>query len=312
MIDTLGRTARAAARVLAGLTGDKKRELLLAMADEVQQRLPTILSANTGDMDQARTEGVSAALLDRLLLTEDRIRAMAEGLRSVALLSDPVGMITRGWTLTNGIRVQRVRVPLGVIAVIYEARPNVTADAAGLCLKSGNAALLRGSSYALRSNSAIGEALQTALVSQGLPAGAVQIIQDTSREGAKQLMQAKEWVDLLVPRGGPGLIATVEADATVPFVIDGAGNCHVYVDAAADLTMAGPIVFNSKVQRPGVCNAAESLVVHEAVAEEFLPSIARTLREAGVELPRGCSAPALWPPGWFQPPTTIGGPNTTT
>ena len=295
MIDTLGRTARAAARVLAGLTGDKKRELLLAMADEVQQRLPTILSANTGDMDQARTEGVSAALLDRLLLTEDRIQAMAEGLRSVARLSDPVGMITRGWTLTNGIRVQRVRVPLGVIAVIYEARPNVTADAAGLCLKSGNAALLRGSSYALRSNSAIGEALQAALVSQGLPAGAVQIIQDTSREGAKQLMQAKEWVDLLVPRGGPGLIAAVEADATVPFVIDGAGNCHVYIDAAADLTMAGPIVFNSKVQRPGVCNAAESLVVHEAVAEEFLPSIARTLREAGVELrgdERACSLAA--------------------
>jgi len=185
-----------------------------------------------------------------------------------------------------------VRVSLGVIAVIYEARPNVTADAAGLCVKSGNAVLLRGSSYALRSNTSIGDALQAALASWGLPVDAVQVIEDTSREGAKELMQAKEWVDLLVPRGGSGLIAAIEAEATVPFVIDGAGNCHVYVDAAADLGKAGPIVFNSKVQRPGVCNAAETLVVHEAVAEEFLPSIARQLVEAGVELrgdQRACS-----------------------
>jgi glutamate-5-semialdehyde dehydrogenase len=292
MIDELGRQARAAGRVLARLSGDQKREMLLAMADEVQKRAAAILSANGDDMEQAGSEGVSGALLDRLLLTEDRISSMAAGLRSVAHLPDPVGMVTGGWTLPNGIRLQRVRVPLGVVAVIYEARPNVTADAAGLCVKSGNAALLRGSSYALRSNTSIGEALEIALVSQDLPAGAVQVIQDTSREGAKQLMQAKEWVDLLVPRGGPGLIAAIEADATVPFVIDGAGNCHVYVDAAADLSMAGPIVFNSKVQRPGVCNAAESLIVHEAVAVEFLPVIARRLSEAGVELrgdQRACS-----------------------
>jgi len=292
MIDELGRKARDAGRVLAGLNGAKKGELLLAMAEHVQQRRTTILSANADDMEQARTEGVSGALLDRLLLTEDRIRGMADGLRSVAHLPDPVGLVTGGWTLANGVRLQRIRVPLGVVAVIYEARPNVTADAAGLCLKSGNAALLRGSSYALRSNTTIGEALQEALVSQGLPAGAVQIMEDTSRAGAKQLMQAKEWVDLLVPRGGPGLIAAIEAEATVPFVIDGAGNCHVYVDAAADLSMAAPIVLNSKVQRPGVCNAAESLLVHEAVAEEFLPGIARLLSEAGVELrgdERACS-----------------------
>ena len=292
MINELGRQARAAGRVLAGLTGQTKRELLLAMADEVQQHVSPILSANADDMEQARSEGVSGALLDRLLLTEDRVRAMADGLRSVARLPDPVGMITGGWTLPNGIRLQRVRVPLGVIAVIYEARPNVTADAAGLCLKSGNSALLRGSSYALRSNTSIGEALQVALTSHGLPAGAVQVMEDTSREGTKALMQAKEWVDLLVPRGGPGLIAAIEADATVPFVIDGAGNCHVYVDAAADLAMAGRIVFNAKVQRPGVCNAAESLVIHEAVAEEFLPGMARRLSEAGVELrgdERACS-----------------------
>jgi glutamate-5-semialdehyde dehydrogenase len=262
------------------------------MADEVQQHVSPILSANADDMAQARSEGVSGALLDRLLLTEDRVRAMADGLRSVARLPDPVGMLTGGWTLPNGIRLQRVRVPLGVIAVIYEARPNVTADAAGLCLKSGNSALLRGSSFALRSNTSIGEALQAALTSHGLPAGAVQVMEDTSREGTKALMQAKEWVDLLVPRGGPGLIAAIEADATVPFVIDGAGNCHVYVDAAADLAMAGQIVFNAKVQRPGVCNAAESLVIHEAVAEEFLPGMARRLSEAGVELrgdERACS-----------------------
>ena len=292
MINELGRQARAAGRVLAGLTGQTKRELLLAMADEVQQHVSPILSANADDMEQARSEGVSGALLDRLLLTEDRVRAMADGLRSVARLPDPVGMLTGGWTLPNGIRLQRVRVPLGVIAVIYEARPNVTADAAGLCLKSGNSALLRGSSFALRSNTPIGEALQAALTSHGLPAGAVQVMEDTSREGTKALMQAKEWVDLLVPRGGPGLIAAIEADATVPFVIDGAGNCHVYVDAAADLAMAGQIVFNAKVQRPGVCNAAESLVIHEAVAEEFLPGMARRLSEAGVELrgdERACS-----------------------
>lgn len=284
MINEIGREARAAGRVLARLTGETKRDLLLSMADEVQQRASAILSANADDMAQAQTEGVSDALLDRLLLSEGRVEAMAEGLRSVANLPDPVGMITGGWTLVNGIRLQRLRVPLGVIAVIYEARPNVTADAAGLCVKSGNAALLRGSSYALRSNTAIGEALGAALVSQGLPTGAVQVLEDTSRDGAKELMQAKEWVDLLVPRGGPGLIAAIEAEATVPFVIDGAGNCHVYVDAGADLSMAGPIVFNSKVQRPGVCNAAESLVVHEAVAPTFLPDIARRLIDAGVEL----------------------------
>ena len=292
MINELGRRARAAGRVLARQTGEAKRKLLLVMADEVEGRATSILAANTADMEQARTEGVSGALLDRLLLTEARVGAMAAGLRSGANLPDPVGMVTGGWTLANGIRLQRLRVPLGVVAVVYEARPNVTADAAGLCVKSGNAALLRGSSYALRSNRAVGEALQAALKSAGLPEDAVQIVQDTSREAVKELMQAKEWVDLLVPRGGPGLIAAIEAEATVPYVLDGAGNCHVYVDAAADLKKAGAIVFNSKMQRPGVCNAAESLVVHEAVAEVFLPRMAGRLLDAGVELrgdERACS-----------------------
>ncbi|MDH5615025.1 MAG: glutamate-5-semialdehyde dehydrogenase [Acidimicrobiia bacterium] len=305
MINEIGRQARAAGRGLARLTGETKRDLLLAMADQVQQSVSTILSANSNDMAQARSEGVSAALQDRLLLNEGRVDAMAAGLRSVANLPDPVGMITAGWTLANGIRLQRVRVPLGVVAVIYEARPNVTADAAGLCVKSGNAALLRGSSYALRSNTAIGEALQAALVSRGLPAEAVQIIEDTSREGARELMQAKEWVDLLVPRGGPGLIAAIEAEATVPFVIDGAGNCHVYVDAGADLNMAGPIVFNSKVQRPGVCNAAESLVIHSFRAWRASSSTPEWSYAA-------MSAPVRWPLNCYRPPMTIGAPSTTT
>lgn len=292
MINELGRRARAAGRVLARQTGEAKRELLLVMADEVEGRATSILAANAADMEQARTERVSGPLLDRLLLTEARVGAMTAGLRSVANLPDPVGMVTGGWTLANGIRLQRLRVPLGVVAVIYEARPNVTADAAGLCVKSGNAALLRGSSYALRSNRAVGEALQAALKSAGLPEDAVQIVEDTSREAVKELMQAEEWIDLLVPRGGPGLIAAIEAEATVPYVLDGAGNCHVYVDAAADLEKAGAIVFNSKVQRPGVCNAAESLVVHEVVAEAFLPRMAGRLLDAGVELrgdERACS-----------------------
>jgi glutamate-5-semialdehyde dehydrogenase len=205
-------------------------------------------------------------------------------LRQVAALPDPVGRETGGWKLVNGVRLHRVRTPLGVVAVIYEARPNVTADAAGLSVKSGNAAILRGSSYALRSNLAIAAALREALDETGLPRDAVQVLDDTSREGARALMQATEWVDLLVPRGGPGLIAAVEAEATVPVVIDGAGNCHVYVDAEADVAKAVDIVVNAKTQRPGVCNAAESLVVHGAIAEDFLPRAAKLLFEAGVEL----------------------------
>jgi glutamate-5-semialdehyde dehydrogenase len=284
MITQLGRQAREAARVLARQNGDVRADLLLGMADAVERHKGLILEANALDMGQARSEGVSGALIDRLLLTDERVRGMANGLRSVAHLPDPIGAVTGGWTLPNGIRLTRLRVPLGVVAVIYEARPNVTADAAGLCVKSGNAALLRGSSYALRSNTAINRAIREAFLERGLPESSVQIVEDTSREAAVQLMRAKEWVDLLVPRGGPGLIAAIEDEATVPFVIDGAGNCHVYVDEAADLDKAGPIVFNSKVQRPGVCNAAESLLIHQSVAEEFLPEIAEQLEGAGVEL----------------------------
>jgi glutamate-5-semialdehyde dehydrogenase len=266
------------------------------MAEGIEAATPSVLEANEGDMAQAAEEGITGALIDRLRLDEKRVAAMANGLRKVASLPDPVGRETGGWSLYNGVRLHRVRVPLGVVAVIYEARPNVTADAAGLCIRSGNAVILRGSSYALRSNTAITDALREALAGEGLPADGVQLLEDTSRDGAKALMQATEWVDLLVPRGGPGLIAAIEADATVPTVIDGAGNCHVYVDRAADLDKALEIVVNAKVQRPGVCNAAETLLVHEAVANEFLVVAGKALMDEGVEL-RGDEASRSVVPG---------------
>ncbi|HLF62060.1 MAG TPA: glutamate-5-semialdehyde dehydrogenase [Acidimicrobiia bacterium] len=284
MIDTIGRRARDASRDLAQSKGEARQQALVQMAEAVNGATTDILAANEADLQQAEGEGIAGALLDRLRLTEARVRAMAAGLRTVASLPDPVGRETGGWVLHNGIRLHRVRVPLGVVAVIYEARPNVTADAAGLCIKSGNAVILRGSSYALRSNKAISAALREALSQTGLPSDGVQLLEDTSRDGAKALMQATEWVDLLIPRGGPGLIDAVRADATVPTVIDGAGNCHVYVDSAADLDMARSIVVNAKVQRPGVCNAAETLLVHEAVADRFLVDVAQALMTEGVEM----------------------------
>lgn len=291
----MGAQAKQAARSLATLSSARKNSTLGVMAATLESSVDAILEANADDMNDARAEGIGAALLDRLALDPARVTAMANGLRKVAALPDPIGSTTGGWVLENGVRLRRVRVPLGVVAIIYEARPNVTADAAGLCFKSGNAALLRGSSYTFRSNQAIADALRSALVAQGLPADAVQLLSDTSREGAKALMQAKQWVDLLVPRGGPGLIAAIEQEATVPFVIDGAGNCHVYVDASADLEMAEEVVFNSKTHRPGVCNAAEKLLVHANVAAEFLPSIAGRLKEAGVELRVDAEAGELIP-----------------
>lgn len=284
MFDQIGAQAKQAARILASLDTTAKNEALAAMADELERSVDVVLAANDLDMQDARSQDIGVALLDRLALNPDRVAAIANGLRKVVSLPDPVGSLTGGWTLPNGVQLQRTRVPLGVVAVIYEARPNVTADAAGLCFKSGNAALLRGSSYTLRSNNAIADVLRSVLAANGLPMDAIQLVQDTSREAAAALMQAKQWVDLLVPRGGPNLIAAIEENATVPFVIDGAGNCHVYVDATADLEMASEIVFNAKTQRPGVCNAAEKLVVHEAVASAFLPVIGKRLLDHGVEL----------------------------
>jgi glutamate-5-semialdehyde dehydrogenase len=284
MMDQVGRSARTASHELRQSSGATRRQALLEMADAVVAAESSLLEANAVDMDQAVVEGISGALIDRLRLTEARISGMAAGLRTVAALPDPVGRETGGWVLYNGVRLHRVRVPLGVIAVIYEARPNVTADAAGLCIASGNAVILRGSSYALRSNIAISSALRDALTRVGLPGDGIQLLEDTSRDGAKALMQATEWVDLLVPRGGPGLIEAVRSEATVPTVIDGAGNCHVYVDSAADLDKALSIVVNAKAQRPGVCNAAETLLVHEAVADQFVVDAAKALIAEGVEL----------------------------
>lgn len=295
MLEKIGRQAKDAARVVASASTTQKNAALHAMAERLLAAAPGILAANAEDMEQARAEGVGEALLDRLLLTDARIEGMATGLRTVAGLPDPVGIITDGWQMYNGLQVQRQRAPLGVVAVIYEARPNVTADAGGLAFKAGNAAILRGSSYALRSNLAVAKALQEGLEAEGLPAATIQLLEDTSREGSIALMTAREWVDLLVPRGGPGLIQAMIDNASVPYVIDGAGNCHVYVDGAADLEKALPITVNAKVQRPGVCNAAETLLVHESVADQFLPIVSKALMDEGVELRGDAAARAIVP-----------------
>jgi glutamate-5-semialdehyde dehydrogenase len=284
MIEQVGNRAREAARSMARASTAVKNAALRAAAQGLERAGDRILAANSADVDEATGLGISGALLDRLRLTQNRLKGMSAGLAAVAALPDPVGAVTAGFTRPNGLQMTRTRVPLGVVAVIYEARPNVTADAAGLCLKAGNAAILRGSSSALRSNQAIADVISESLRQSDLPPEAVQVLKDTSREAARALMQAKGLVDLLVPRGGSQLIAAIEADATVPYVIDGAGNCHVYVDAAADLDMAAEIVLNSKTSRPGVCNAAEKLLIHRDIAEEFLPRVAKMLTTAGVEL----------------------------
>jgi glutamate-5-semialdehyde dehydrogenase len=281
-IAELGRRAKAASRQLATASTAAKDAALHAAADLLVDRAPDILEANGADVERAQGDGVTSTVVDRLRLTTARIEAMAKGLRTVAALPDPAGEIVEGWTRPNGLVIEKVRVPLGVVAIVYENRPNVTSDAFGLCLKAGNAAFLRGSSAALRSNVAIADVLREGLSKAGLPADALVLVEDTSYEAASEFMQLRECIDCLIPRGGPSLIAAVLEHATVPYVIDGDGNCHVYVDQAADLDQALEIVVNAKVQRPSVCNAAESLVVHEAVAPQFLPRAAQALD--GVEL----------------------------
>jgi len=270
-MEALGRRAKAAGRVLATTSGAAKDSALKAAADLLDARVDELLAANEDDVVRAAASGASATELDRLRLTPARIEAMAEGLCQVAALPDPVGAVVAGATRPNGLRVRQVRVPLGVVGIIYENRPNVTSDAAGLCLKSGNAAMLRGSASAIDSNRAVVACLREALAKSGLPEDATVLIEDTSREAAVAFMQLEGLVDCLVPRGGRSLIESVRHHATVPTIIDGDGNCHVYVDSAADLDMALAIVVNAKKQRPGVCNAAESLLVHGAVAADFLP-----------------------------------------
>jgi glutamate-5-semialdehyde dehydrogenase len=284
VLATLGQRAKAASRRLATATSDVKDAALHTAADLLVDRAGEIVRANADDVARAEAAGTTPTVVDRLRLTDDRVTAMANGLRLVAGLPDPVGEVVRGWVRPNGLRIQQVRVPLGVVAIIYENRPNVTSDAFGLCLKSGNTAFLRGSSAAISSNVAIAAVLREALDKVGLPEDGLVLVEDTTREAAVEFMQLRDSIDVLIPRGGPSLIASIREHATVPYVIDGDGNCHVYVDAAADLDMAASIVVNSKTQRPSVCNAAESLVVHESVAATFLPRIAGELGERGVEL----------------------------
>ncbi len=267
---------------MATASTDQKNEALLAAADLLEARSAEVIEANGLDVEAARAAGIAEGLIDRLRLDESRIAGMAGGLRQVATLPDPVGEVLDGWVRPNGLRITRVRVPLGVIAIIYESRPNVTSDAAALCLKSGNAAFLRGSSTAIHSNTAIAGVLREAVTKAGLPEDAVVLVEDTSREAAVEFMQQRGLVDCLIPRGGANLIATILDNATVPVVIDGDGNCHVYVDAAADLAMAEEIIVNAKTQRPSVCNAAENLVLHADIAEEFLRRVDEPL--ASVEL----------------------------
>jgi glutamate-5-semialdehyde dehydrogenase len=291
----LGRRARAASRRLATASTGEKNEALLTAADLLVERAPEVLAANRADLDAAEQGGMEPGPLDRLRLTEARLEGMAAGLRKVAALPDPVGEVLDGWRRPNGLEIRRVRVPLGVIAIIYENRPNVTSDAASLCLKSGNAALLRGSGSALRSNLAVADVLRASASKAGLPEDSVILVDDVSHDTAIEVMRLTDSVDCLIPRGGPALIQSIRDNATVPVVIDGDGNCHVYVDTAADLDEAFDIVVNAKTQRTSVCNAAESLVVHERVADEFLPRICAALAERGVELLGDAAARRRWP-----------------
>jgi glutamate-5-semialdehyde dehydrogenase len=273
----LGARAKAASRVVANAGTAAKDAALRIAAELLIERAPAVVAANDEDQSAARSEGATAAQLDRLRLTDSRVQSMADGLLAVAAQPDPIGSIVDGWTRPNGLRVERVRVPLGVVGIIYENRPNVTSDAAGLCLKAGNATMLRGSSSALRSNRAVVECLRDAAVKAGLPADAVVLVDDASRETAVHFMRLDGIIDCLIPRGGHALVASVREHATVPTVIDGDGNCHVYVDRTADLDTALSILVNAKMQRPSVCNAAESLLVHQDIADAFLPRAHRAL-----------------------------------
>ena len=285
--DDLGRRARQASRQLATVPGERKNRGLLLAAAALESRAPEILAANEKDLAAAPGYGLNAAATDRLRLTTDRLRAMAAGLREIVALPDPIGRVLDSSVRPNGLQVHKVSVPLGVIFFIYESRPNVTVDAAGLCVKSGNAIILRGGKEALHSNTALHAVLHAALREAGLPGDAVQLVNTTDRAVVGQLLQMNQHIDLAIPRGGEGLIRRVAAEAKMPVLKHYMGNCHVYVDRAADLDMAQKILVNAKTQRTGVCNAAESLLVHADVAETFLPRAAAALQAKGVEI-RGC------------------------
>ena len=281
-MEQLGHRARTASLELATVSTAAKDAALAAAADLLETRMDQVLQANAADVAGSEQAGAPTTTVDRLRLSESRVAAMAGGLRQVVALADPVGQTVDGWVRPNGLEIRQVRVPLGVVGIVYENRPNVTSDAAALCLKSGNAALLRGSSTALRSNQAIAAVLRDAYEKGGLPADALILVEDTSRQSVQEFVRLRGFIDCLIPRGGPALIDVIVQNATVPYVIDGDGNCHVYVDRAADLDMALRIVVNAKTQRPSVCNAAESLIVHREVAGELLPRLCPALE--GVEL----------------------------
>ncbi|NYI06642.1 glutamate-5-semialdehyde dehydrogenase [Allostreptomyces psammosilenae] len=281
-VTAAARRARTAAEALAPLPRSVKDAALQVIADALVAATEAIVAANAEDVRRAREAGTAESVIDRLTLDAGRIAGIASDIRDVADLPDPVGEVVRGSTLPNGLELRQIRVPLGVVGIVYEARPNVTVDAAALCLKSGNAVLLRGSSSAAASNRALVEVMRGALAEAGLPEDAVQLLSSESRESVKELMRARGLVDVLIPRGGASLIRAVVEESTVPVIETGVGNCHVYVDAEADLAMAVDILVNSKAQRPSVCNAAETVLVHEAVAADFLPMALAALAEAGV------------------------------
>lgn len=283
-LQAMGKKAAAVKPLLQRMTGEEKNKALLHGAEMLARRAPEILAANERDMEAAQKNGMSAGLLDRLKLTEGRIGDMAEGLRQVAGLPDCIGEVMEEFRRPNGLKIKKVRVPMGVIGIIYEGRPNVTADAFGLCFKTGNAVILKGGSAALHSNAAVVKVLREALDQLQLPSDALQLIEDTDRQVTVAFMKLKEYVDLLIPRGSAGLIKSVVENSTIPVIETGTGNCHVYVDRDADLDMAAEIVFNAKTQRIGVCNACESLVVHRAVSEAFLPRLREVLAPKNVEL----------------------------
>ncbi len=280
----LAQEAKEASYALGILTEQQKNAALERMAKALLEQAPQILEANRADLEQARQRGTSQAMLDRLALTQQRIEAMAAGIRKVIALPDPIGEVMEKWTAQSGIEIEKRRVPFGVVGIIYEARPNVTSDAAALCIKTGNAAILKGGSDAIHSNRTIAWALQSALLQAGLPGAAIGLLEDTSREAANAMMRLNGLIDVLIPRGGAGLIQAVVKNATVPVIETGVGNCHVFVDESADLQMAERIVLNAKVSRPSVCNAIENLLVHEGIEEAFLPRIFAALGEQGVEI----------------------------
>lgn len=284
LVKTKAAAAKKAAAKLAVTSTDVKNKALLAMAEALLAKQEDILAANALDMERAAAKGMKSSMLDRLKLTEARIEGMADGLRQVANLPDPVGNVLDGKTLANGLTITKVRVPLGVIGIIYEARPNVTADAAGLCLKSGNAVVLKGGSEAMESNKAVAGILSEAATAAGMPEGAIQFIDTSDRQAVQDLIHLNGLVDVVIPRGGAGLIKMVVMNATVPVIETGAGVCHTYVDASADVEMAVKIAYNAKVQRPSVCNAMETLLVHKAIADKFMPAMLAKYAEAGVEI----------------------------